>query len=166
MHQKSEELAFNINLSSETCSAPESQNEIIRLIRREPMRKAQLTFEITESSAIQDFEAVNSFIQQLKSAGSKIALDDFGTGFSSFDYLKRLSLDYLKIDGKFIRNLEQSSQDKYLVKACVEIARGFDLKTVAEFIENERTLSVVKMLGVDMGQGYYFGKPRPLNECL
>ncbi|MBI1731065.1 EAL domain-containing protein [Candidatus Acetothermia bacterium] len=166
VQQKSKDLAFNINLSSETCSAPEIQSEIIRLICKEPMRNAKLTFEITESSAIQDFEAVNSFIQQLKSAGSQVALDDFGTGFSSFDYLKRLSLDYLKIDGKFIRNLEQSSQDQYLVKACVEIARGFDLKTVAEVIETEETLSLVKMLGVDLGQGYYFGKPRPLDECL
>ncbi len=123
-----------------------------------------LVFEITETAFVENMIAAQHFIASLKTLGCHFALDDFGIGFSSFNYLKHLPVDYLKIDGSFIRNLLHDTVDQHLVKAMVEVARGLGKKTVAEYVECEETVRLLREFGVDYAQGYYIGEPRPLSE--
>lgn len=108
---------------------------------------ANLVFEITETVLIENMMVAQHFIAELKLLGCRFALDDFGIGFSSFNYLKHLSVDYLKIDGSFISNLPHNTVDQHLVKAMVEVASGLGKKTIAESIENEETLNLLKKHG-------------------
>lgn len=137
---------------------------LLSIIREEiaavGINPVNLVFEITETSYIKNMSAARQFVTALKTMGCRFALDDFGTGFSSFNYLKHLPVDYLKIDGSFIQNLPYNSVDQHLVKAMVEVARGLGKKTIAEFVENEETVRLLRELGVDYAQGYHIGKPR------
>ena len=119
-----------------------------------------LVFEITETALIENMADAQNFISELKSIGCLFALDDFGIGFSSFNYVKQLPVDYLKIDGSFIINLSHDTTDQHLVKAMVEVARGLGKKTTAEFVGSEETLRLLREYGVDYAQGYHIGKPR------
>ncbi len=122
----------------------------------------RLVFELTETSAIADMEQAREFAERLTRLGCRFALDDFGAGFSSFHYLKHLPLDYLKIDGDFIRGLAGSPTDQLVVKAMVDIARGMGMKTIAEFVEDAETVEMLRRLGVDYSQGYHHGRPEPV----
>jgi diguanylate cyclase (GGDEF)-like protein len=125
-----------------------------------------IVFEITERKAIEDIMRVVSFVRELKDEGFRFAIDDFGSGYSSFYYLKYLPVDFLKIDGEFIKSLPHSPTDRIFIEAIVSVAKKMGIKTIAEFVENEEVLEVVKDLGIDYAQGYYFGKPEPLEEKL
>ena len=127
---------------------------------------ANLIIEITETAAIANMEKAREFADRLTALGCSFALDDFGSGFSSFYYLKHLPLDYLKIDGDFIRSLTTSSTDQLVVQAMVDIARGMGMKTVAEFVEDPDTVTMLQAKGVDYSQGYLHGAPRPVAEVL
>jgi EAL domain-containing protein (putative c-di-GMP-specific phosphodiesterase class I) len=102
----------------------------------------------------------------LRAQGCSIAIDDFGVGMQSFERLKELPLDVIKIDGSFIRNVAQRGKDYALVQASVAVAKAFGAKTVAEFVEDEDTVACLRELDVDWIQGYLIGKPRPLSEAL
>jgi len=128
---------------------------------RNPLLLANVVFEITETAAVSDFPAARSFIHAVRELGCAFSLDDFGVGFSSFNYIKQLPIDYVKIDGSFVRTLVDSPDDQVFVRALAEVARGFGKKTVAEFVEDERTLNMLRTFGVDYAQGYHIGKPRP-----
>ena len=123
-------------------------------------------FEITERKAVEDIMQVVSFVSKLKDEGFRFAIDDFGSGYSSFYYLKYLPVDFLKIDGEFIKNLPNSPKDRIFIEGIVNVAKKMGIKTLAEFVEDEEVLKVVKDLGIDYAQGYYFGKPEPLEEKL
>lgn len=123
-------------------------------------------FEITERKAIEDIMRVVSFVRKLKNEGFRFAIDDFGSGYSSFYYLKYLPVDFLKIDGEFIKTLPNSPTDRVFIEGIVSVAKKMGIKTIAEFVENEKVLEVVKDLGIDYAQGYYLGKPEPLEEKL
>jgi diguanylate cyclase (GGDEF)-like protein len=123
-------------------------------------------FEITERKAIEDIMQVVSFVRELKDEGFRFAIDDFGSGYSSFYYLKYLPADFLKIEGEFIKSLPHSPTDRVFIEGIVSVAKKMGIKTVAEFVENEEVLEVVKDLGIDYAQGYYLGKPEPLEEKL
>jgi diguanylate cyclase (GGDEF)-like protein len=123
-------------------------------------------FEITERKAIEDIMRVVSFVRELKNEGFRFAIDDFGSGYSSFYYLKYLPADFLKIEGEFIKSLPDSPTDRAFIEGIVSVAKKMGIKTVAEFVENEEVLEVVKDLGIDYAQGYYLGKPEPLEEKL
>lgn len=125
-----------------------------------------VVFEITERKAIEDIMQVVSFIRKLKDEGFCFAIDDFGSGYSSFYYLKYLPVDFLKIDGEFIKTLPNSPTDRVFIEGIVSVAKKMGIKTIAEFVENEKVLEVVKDLGIDYAQGYYLGKPEPLEEKL
>ena len=127
---------------------------------------ASLVLEITEMTAVAGLEDARRCVEDLKSLGCRFGLDDFGVGFSSFDYLKHLHLDCLKIDGSFVRHLPRSPVDQHLVRAMVEVARKLGLETVAEFVGDAETLRLVKDLGVDYAQGFDAGAPRPAREAL
>jgi len=125
-----------------------------------------MCFEITETVAIANFTQAQTFITELRSLGCRFSLDDFGSGFASFSYLKTLPVDYLKIDGSFVRNMDKDPIDRAMVDVINRIGQVMNLKTIAEFVENAEIVKGLEELGVDFAQGYHLGKPRPLYEAL
>ncbi len=119
----------------------------------------RLTFEITETAAVENFEKTREMITKIRALGCKFALDDFGAGFCSFNYLKSFPVDYVKIDGQFIQNLMSDETDQVLVKSMAEIASQLGKKTIAEFVETPFIVQKLREFGIDFGQGYFFGKP-------
>lgn len=120
--------------------------------------------EITETAAVKSMSVAQSFIISLSELGCKFAIDDFGVGFSSFHYIKNLPVDYIKIDGSFVRRLHVDEVDRVFVKAAIDIARSLGIKTIAEFVENERIMEILKELNADYGQGYFMGHPEKINK--
>jgi diguanylate cyclase (GGDEF)-like protein/PAS domain S-box-containing protein len=122
----------------------------------------KLCFEITETAAISNLSHATVFIQKLKEKGCLFSLDDFGSGLSSFAYLKNLQVDYLKIDGLFVKDILDDEVDLAMVKSISEVGHVMNKKTIAEFVENEKIYHLLKELGIDYAQGYGIGKPVPL----
>jgi diguanylate cyclase (GGDEF)-like protein len=120
---------------------------------------SRLTFEITETAAINNFDRTREMVARIRALGCHFALDDFGAGFSSFNYVKNFPVDYLKIDGQFIQNLVADETDQVLVKAMIDIAKSLGKKTIAEYVEDVETATLLKEFGVDYIQGYLLGKP-------
>lgn len=136
---------------------------------RDELRHAQpppgaICFEITETAAIANPEAVGRFMRELRKLGCLFSLDDFGSGLSSFAYLKDLPVDFLKIDGRFIRNICADNVDDAMVEAIVRIGRAMGIKTVAEHVESQAAAERLATLGVDYAQGYYFAPPTPVDR--
>jgi EAL domain-containing protein (putative c-di-GMP-specific phosphodiesterase class I) len=121
----------------------------------------RFNFEVTESTAVANMVDTQEFARRIRELGCSLALDNFGTGFSSFTYLREIPAQYLKIDIEFVRELKRSPGDQQLVEAIVAIARGLGQKTVAEGIEDEETLQLIRKLGVDYAQGFHFERPAP-----
>ena len=120
---------------------------------------SQICFEITETVAISSLSKATNFIRELKRLGCQFSLDDFGSGLSSFSYLKNLSVDFIKIDGSFVKDMVSDPIDRAMVDAITEIGHVMKIKTIAEWVENEATLTLLKAMGVDFVQGYYLGRP-------
>jgi len=120
---------------------------------------ARCTFEITQTSRIEDYDSAAGFADRLTEFGCEVAIDDYGTGFGPFAYLKKVPFDVIKIDGAFIRDMPRNDADQLVVKAIVQIARGLGKRTIAEFVEDEATRTMLRDYGVDMAQGYHLGKP-------
>ena len=118
-----------------------------------------ICFEITETAAISNLSRVVHFMQTLKRLGCKFSLDDFGSGLSSFTYLKNLPVDYLKIDGQFIRNVAEDSVDEEMVKAIHQVGNAMGIETIAERVETRQVLDKLGALGVEFAQGYYIARP-------
>jgi EAL domain-containing protein (putative c-di-GMP-specific phosphodiesterase class I) len=123
---------------------------------------ARLVVEITETAAISDMRRAQAFCEGIEALGCAIALDDFGVGFGSLYYAKRLPFSYLKIDGDFVRELPASPNDKLLVSAIVDVARGMGRETIAEFVGDQATVELLRELDVDYAQGFHIGRPAPL----
>ena len=121
-----------------------------------------ICFEITETAAISNLSNAVRLIEEMKALGCLFALDDFGTGLSSFAYIKHLPVDYLKVDGVFIKNILKEPYDASLVSCMNQIGHEFGMKTIAEFVENEMIFKKVQSLGLDYAQGYGIAKPSPL----
>jgi diguanylate cyclase (GGDEF)-like protein len=153
---------FSLNLSGSAFTDPELPETIRRLLADADVPPSRLTFEITETTAISDITTARRFVDALRAIGCRFAIDDFGSGTASFLYLKHLHIDYLKIDGSIITKLQGVSSDAYFVKAIVDMCKGLGIETVAEYIENEQLLDMVRQSGVDFAQGFYIGRPGPL----
>ncbi|NLL19548.1 MAG: EAL domain-containing protein, partial [Clostridia bacterium] len=151
--------SLSINISGHTLADREFKRILEESMERERTIPSFLVFEITETAAVANLAEARDFVNCVTRLGPRFSLDDFGAGFSSLNYLKHLPVDYLKIDGNFIRELTSNKVDQQLVKFMVEVAKGLNKKTVAEFVENEQTVRLLQEYGVDYGQGYYFGKP-------
>ncbi len=158
-------LRYSINLSGQTLSDPTVSDLILARLNATGLDAAALTFEVTETVAIADMAAAESFLSRLQRIGCKTALDDFGSGMASFAYLKDLPVDYVKIDGRFVKNLASSPVDQAMVKAMNEIAHALGKKTIAEFVENEESFRLLGKIGVDYGQGYHLGRPDLTVPC-
>lgn len=124
------------------------------------------TFEITQTARVEDFETAAGFADRLTEFGCEVAIDDYGAGFGPFAYLKKVPFDVIKIDGTFIRDMPRNDADQLVVKAIVQIARGLGKRTIAEFVEDEDTRTMLRDYGVDMAQGYHLGKPVDAAEGL
>ena len=157
-----EERMFWVNLSGGSLCDERFIDFLESVIQQDFLPKGALNFEITETAVIKNIEQASSAILRIKKLGCQFALDDFGSGQASFNYLKALPVDYLKIEGTFIRNMVNSDVDRIFVKSMVDIAHAMGIKTVAELIEDQDILDVIKEIGVDYGQGYFLGKPSEL----
>ena len=156
------DLKLFVNLSGVSLGDEDLLEFIEEDIRKSGITPSRIGFEITETTAVKDLALTEHWISRLKSLGCKFALDDFGVGFSSFSYLRILSVDSLKIDGFFIRNLDKDTTHFALVQAMNSVAHALGKKTVAEFVENEDILNLLQTLGIDYGQGYFLGEPSPI----
>ena len=163
-HQHTQKIICNINLSGKTLGSKEFIEQATKLLQQYQNPLLTVCFEVTETAAISNMAQAVDFIHHFKALGCLFALDDFGSGFSSFAYLKTLPVDYLKIDGHFVKNITQDAKDLALVKAIHQVASVFGIETIAEFIETEDTLSMIKDVGINHGQGYYLHKPEPITN--
>jgi PAS domain S-box-containing protein len=154
-----------LNLSAHSFGTARLSDKFEDVLRRTGADPALMTIELTETALVKDEQAATAFIERVKALGCKLALDDFGTGYASFTYLKRLPIDYLKIDAEFIRDVVDNHASQHVVKAVVNLAKDFGQQTIAEGVEDERTLDLVRELGVDFAQGYYIGRPGPLDTA-
>lgn len=155
-----------VNISGRSFDDPTLPHYIADLLTQHQVKPYRLLVELTETSAVTDMHDAQRFIESLHQTGCTVCLDDFGTGFSSFAYLKHLDADILKIDGLFIRNLPNDHDNQVFVKAIVDVARGMNKITVAEFVEDEDILAMLKNFGVDLVQGYHLDTPRADHPAL
>jgi predicted signal transduction protein with EAL and GGDEF domain len=132
-----------------------------KLHRADRGRPGLLVFEITETALVRREVAARAFAERLHGLGCKLALDDFGTGYGGFTFLKRLPIDYLKIDVEFVSDFASNTASRHVVQAVVALARAFSLQTVGEGVEDEETLTLLRELGVDYAQGYHIARPAP-----
>jgi len=153
---------ISINLSALDIEQKSMRKLILHLLETNKKDASRVVFEVLEDENIKDFNVVKKFITQVKAYGVKIAIDDFGAGYSNYERLLDYQPDILKIDGCLIRNIAQSSYSLSAVKSIVTFAKEQNIQTIAEFIENEEIFNIIKELGIDFSQGYYFGKPEPL----
>jgi len=128
-----------------------------------PSRNTGVTIEILEREAIHNVNGLMDIIEQMKQRGISFALDDFGSGFSSFVYLKYFDTDFVKIDGEFVKNIVVNEKDRIFVKHIHQIAKEFGKETIAEYVEDEETLAILKEIGVDYAQGFHLGRPHQLS---
>ncbi len=153
---------FAINLSGASLKDPAFRRMLLAHLEENPALGPHLCFEITETAAIGNLAVVNGFIDAMRGFGCSFALDDFGSGLSSFTYLKNLRVDYLKIDGAFVRDIASNPIDRSMVEAIHRIGHQMGLKTVAEYVETEPTLALLRQIGVDYVQGSCVHRPEPL----
>ena len=156
------DTVVEVNLSGKSMDDPELLELVERELARTGIDPSRLVFEVTETMAIANLEAARALAEHLVGLGCRFALDDFGVGFASFYYLKHLPIAYLKIDGDFIRALPRSRTDQLVVKALVEIAHGLGIKTIAECVEDEETLELIRAYGVEFAQGFHIARAAPL----
>lgn len=153
------DLEVSINLSGLDFEDDALVADISRLARLKGIRPSRITFEITETAALRDLGRVQDFTNALTSEGFKFALDDFGVGFSSFRYLRDLPMSTLKFDQSYVRDLPHKMENRVFVRGIAEICRGFGVKTVAEGVETQEIMTILRELGVDRAQGYHIGYP-------
>ena len=156
---KTAHFTLAINLSGTSLSEDRFLDFVVEELQKQRLPEGAICFEITETAAISNLSRVIHFMQALKKLGCKFSLDDFGSGLSSFTYLKNLPVDYLKIDGQFIRNVAEDSVDESMVKAINEVGRAMGIETIAERVETKEVLDKLSELGVEYAQGYYIARP-------
>ncbi len=152
-------ISLAINISGRHFGDPKVLKWIRTYIADSGADPEKLIFEITETAAVENTEQARYFINELHKLGCKIALDDFGIGFSSFHYLKHMPVDIVKLDGSFVKNLDSDAFDRVFVKTMSDMASGLKIKCIAEFVEREETVEILKELNVEMGQGFHLARP-------
>jgi diguanylate cyclase (GGDEF)-like protein len=152
----------SINLSGQSIGNKEFVEYLVKALVDSELPLYKICFEVTETVAIANFSHASFLLKELKKLGCKLALDDFGTGLSSFGYLKRLPVDYLKIDGLFVRDIADDEMDYAMVRSINEVSQLMGKQTIAECVEDERVMMRLAEIGVDFAQGYHLGKPMPI----
>lgn len=159
IYQNGFKAKFSINLSAHAFNDPELLQILKESLTLHRMSPESLMFEITETAALRDLPGARALMNEINELGCGFVLDDFGVGFSSFYYLRELPVDIVKIDGAFIRNLTENSDDLILVNALCSVARGFGKKITAEFVETEEVFDLIEEMKIDYAQGFYVGRP-------
>jgi diguanylate cyclase (GGDEF)-like protein/PAS domain S-box-containing protein len=155
-----------INLSAQAFKDETLVPTILESLKNTGVSPHRLTFELTESASLFNLNITQRVIAELHALGCSFSVDDFGSGFSSFAYLKDLPADYIKLDGSFIQNLHNDTIDQALVKAMIQVIQALGKKAVAEYVENQAILDILKSMGVDFVQGYHIGHPLPVEKIL
>lgn len=150
-----------INLSPKSLMIEDFVDDILKIVFKYGINKSKIVFEITERETVRNISLLVNFISRLKKEGFLFAIDDFGSGFSSFHYIKMFPIDFIKIEGEFIKNILNDDVDKAFVKSALTLAEELNIRTVAEFVENGDVLQSLEELGVDYAQGYFIDKPSP-----
>jgi diguanylate cyclase (GGDEF)-like protein len=158
------DLTLSVNVSSLTANEPDWMASLRSLTGEDRSITSRLIVEITETSVIVDMDSMKTFVDTLRELGCRIAIDDFGAGYTSFKNLKALKVDMVKIDGAFVRDLAADQTDQAFIRTMVDIARTFNMETVAEWVGDETTVRLLTEAGVDYLQGYHFGAPIPPEE--
>ena len=153
---------FSINFTLEDILNPEIVDFLEKKINQYDGLGHRMIIEIVEDEGIENYNEVSNFIENMKFLGCKIAIDDFGTGYSNFDYLMRLNVDFIKIDGSIIKHINHDNNAKVVTELIVDFAKRLGIETIGEFVYNEEILEVVKGMGIDYSQGFYLGKPEQI----
>ncbi len=151
---------FSINLSVNDILNKETSQFILKQLEKSNIG-SWLVFEILESEGIENYKQVTNFLRELKALGGKIAIDDFGSGYSNFEYILKLDVDFLKIDGSLIKNIDINEDAQIIASTIVDFAKKLKIKTIAEYVHNKNIYDMVKNLGFNYAQGYYVSKPQP-----
>ena len=159
VHKSHPNTTFSINLSGHTLNAEDSLDRIKELFAKYNSRPESLIFEVTETTAIANFDSAGVFVDEMKNIGCRFSLDDFGSGFCSFSQLKRLPADFLKVDGQFVKGMSKGAIDRAIVTAMNDVAHSLGRYTVAEYVESPEILRLLKICGVDRVQGHYVSRP-------
>ena len=157
---------LSINLSAHSLVREGFLDYLVSRIESLRIDPGKLCFEVTETAAIANLRAAIQFITRLRELGCKFALDDFGSGLSSFGYLKNLPVDFLKIDGMFVKDIAVDPIDYGMVKSINDIGHVMGMKTIAEFVESHQIKDILVKLGIDYIQGYCIGRPQPLDQIV
>lgn len=151
---------FSVNISYEDIEDPQFLDFIKEMLNKYKVAN-KVVFEILEDENIKNYQHLINFVDEIKELGCKVAIDDFGSGYSNFEHLLKMNVDYLKIDASLIKNIATDENSLKITKTIVEFAKNLNLKTIAEFVENEEIFNIIKDLGADFSQGYYFSAPIP-----
>jgi len=157
-------LSVSVNLSGLSFGDDEFRRFLFDSLGESLELAPRICFEVTETAAISNLTEAASLIESIRGLGSRIALDDFGSGLSSFAYLKALPVDYLKIDGAFVRDIADDPIDRAIVRSIHEVGRVMGKETIAEFVESESVARVLRGLNVDYAQGFWLGRPVPIEQ--
>jgi len=160
------ELCLFINISANSLTNNQFSEFVIQQYKKYNIAPDAVCLEMSESNAVKNINQTADVIAALRKYNIKFSLDDFGTGISSFSYLKNLPVDYLKINGNIIKNISHDTADKAMVAAINQIGKVMNIQTIAKHVENAFTLNQLKEIGIDYAQGYYLGKPRPVNKQI
>lgn len=151
---------FSINLSVNDILNKKTSQFILKQLEKRDIG-SWLVFEILESEGIENYKQVTNFLRELKALGGKIAIDDFGSGYSNFEYILKLDVDFLKIDGSLIKNIDINEDEQIIASTIVDFAKKLKIKTIAEYVHNKNVYDMVKKLGFNYAQGYYISEPQP-----
>lgn len=166
MRDRQFDVSFSINLSGNTLNNSDSLRVYKSILEEYGVAPSLITFEVTETAAIKNFSTAKQFVEDMKLFGCHFSLDDFGSGLSSFGYLKELSVEFLKIDGNFVRNMNKDPTCRAIVSAFNQLSHELGMQTVAEFVEDAETEQMLRDLGIDFAQGYGVGEPRDAREWI
>ncbi|NPA55468.1 MAG: bifunctional diguanylate cyclase/phosphodiesterase [Epsilonproteobacteria bacterium] len=158
---KQHKVKISLNVSIDDIENKETMSFINGLLHQYPELFEYITFEILEDDAISNYDELKNFIHLVKSKGSEVAIDDFGSGYSNFEHILNLDIDYLKIDGSLIKNINHDKKSELIVETIIVFANKTGIKTIAEFVHSKEVLQKVKELGIDYSQGFYLGEPQP-----
>jgi EAL domain-containing protein (putative c-di-GMP-specific phosphodiesterase class I) len=165
-YRSNTEARLAINLSGHSVENGTFMGMLLTLLKQHRAVLPRLMFEVTETAEIDDLEAANRILQNLRRLGAAVCIDDFGSGSASFQYLNSMDVDYLKIDGSYVTGMRGGNKEHAMLQAMAGLCRSLRIKTIAEMIETAESAEALKTIGIDLGQGYFFHRPAPLNEVL
>ena len=155
-------MVVSINITKEDIVNQETTNYLIELLQQYPTLKERITLELVESEGIENSIEVRNFLQTARAHGCLLAIDDFGAGYSNFEYLSRLNVDFIKIDGSLIKNMDTDANAYATVKTITHFAKNLGILVVAEFVHKKEILEKVQELGIHYAQGFYLHEPSPI----